>query len=206
MRSRHLFAFSLIVMSGLAFLAAVYAKEKSNGDYLVSPMVFSTSSTVGMDSSGFFNQSTRMQIYSMISESPGIHFREICGILGLSVGVVQYHLGLLVKRGFVKVRQDGRYKRYFQAEKYGEPEMRIISLLKHLTIRHILLALHANPHTHKELASTLGISSQALTWHMNRLTKTGFVEAVRDNSTVRYSLTSETDNLVRIGCLRLEGM
>jgi predicted transcriptional regulator len=118
---------------------------------------------------------------------------------------VQYHLDLLTKKGFISKRRDGRYKRYFEAGKYAETEMQMISFLKHATIRRILIALHSNPRTHKELASLLEISSQALTWHMNRLRKTGLMYAIADNFTVKYFLTSEADNLVRIACLRLEG-
>jgi predicted transcriptional regulator len=205
LRSRHLFAFSLAVVSGFAFLAAIYSREKPRDSYLASPIIIVSSSIPNMDSSNFFNQSTRMQIYSLIKNSPGIHFREICSILGFPIGTVQYHLNLLVNRDAVRVRRDGRYKRYFEAKKYSETEMQIISFLRHSAIRHIIFALHANPCTHKELTSLLGASSQALTWHMNRLRKTGLIYATAENSTVRYFLTPEADRLVKSVCSGLRG-
>lgn len=204
LRRRHLFAFSLAVVSSFAFLAVIYSREKSDSTYLASPIIISSSSMANVDFSGFFNQSTRLQIYNLIKNSPGIHFREICDRSGFSIGTVQYHLGLLVKKGFVSVRRDGRYKRYFEAKKYPETEMRMIAFLKHSTVRRILIALNANPCTHKELTSLLGISSQALTWQMNRLRKAELICTVADSFTVKYFLTSGTDDLVKIACLRLE--
>lgn len=204
MRRRHLFAFSLAVLLSFAFLAVIYSREETHDTYLASPIVISSSSIAHMDL-GFFNQSTRMQIYNLIQADPGIYFREICDLLGLSIGTVQYHLDLLVKKGFVAVKHDGRYKRYFEAEKYAETEMRMISFLKHPTTRHILIALQAGSCTHKELTGLLGISSQALTWQMNRLRKTGFTYAIADNLTIKYFLTSEANNLVKIACLQLKG-
>lgn len=203
-RSR-LFALSLVVLLSFAFLAVIYSREQTNDAYLTSPIVISSSSIANTDFSETFNQSTRMQIYNLIKNDPGIYFREICDRLGLSIGTVQYQLDLLVKKGIVTVRQDGRYKRFFEAEKYAETEMRIISFLKHPTTRHILVALQASPCTHKELTGLLGISSQALTWQMNRLKKTGFICAIADNLTIKYFLTSEADNLVKIACLQLKG-
>jgi len=202
LRKRHLFAFSLVVLLSLAFLAVIYSREKSDDTYLASPAI-SLSSITRMDW-GFFNQSTRMQIYNLIKNDPGIYFREICDRLGLSIGNVQYHLDLLVKKGLVAVKQDGRYKRYFETKKYSETEMQMISFLKHSTIKDILIALHSSPQTHKVLTNILGISSQALTWQMNRLKKTGFIYGIADNLTIQYFLTSEADNLVRIACLQLK--
>jgi predicted transcriptional regulator len=142
-----------------------------------------------------------VQIYNLIKNDPGIYFREICDLLSLSVGTVQYQLDLLVKKSFVTVRQSGRYKRFFEARKYDEVEMLMISFLKNQTTRRILLALQASACTHKELTELLGISSQALTWQMNRLKKTGFIYAAPDNLTIRYSLTLEANNLVKIARL-----
>jgi predicted transcriptional regulator len=205
LRRHHLFAFSLAVLLSFAFLAVIYSREETNDTYLASPIVLSSSSIANTEFSGFFNQSTRIQIYNLIQNNPGIYFREICDCLGLSIGTVQYHLDLLMKRGFVTAKQDGRYKRYFEAEKYAEPEMRMISFLKHSTTRHILIALQADVCTHKELTDLLGISSQALTWQMNRLRKTGFIYAISYNLTIKYFLTSEANNLVKIACLQLKG-
>lgn len=204
LRKRRLFAFSLAVLLGFAFLAVIYFREKSSDALLASPVV-SSSSMVDVTFSGFFNQSTRVEIYNLIKNDPGIYFREICDRLGLSIGNVQYHLNLLENRGLLLVKQDGRYKRYFEVGKYSETEMQMISLLKHPTMARILTFLHASPQTHGGLADILGISSQALSWQMNLLKKTGFVYGIAENLTIKYFLTLEADNVFGIACLQLKG-
>jgi predicted transcriptional regulator len=45
--------------------------------------------------------------------------------------------------------------------------------------------------THKELASKMGITSQALTWQMNRLKKTGLINISQEGMGMKYSLNPE---------------
>jgi predicted transcriptional regulator len=83
--------------------------------------------------SSFLNQTTRIQIYNFITNNPGINFRGICNSLTLPIGVVQYHLAVLMKGGLVSNRRDGRNKRYFESKKFSSIEMKIISVLRHET-------------------------------------------------------------------------
>ncbi len=83
--------------------------------------------------SSFLNQTTRIQIYKFITNNPGINFRGICNSLMLPIGVVQYHLVVLMKGGLVSNRRDGRNKRYFESKKFSSIEMKIISVLRHET-------------------------------------------------------------------------
>ena len=62
--------------------------------------------------STLLNQTTRMDIYSFIKDNPGIHFRALSDCLNLPIGVLQYHLSLLVDGGLLSTYRDGRYKRY----------------------------------------------------------------------------------------------
>ena len=149
------------------------------------------------------NQSTRMQIYTLVKNNPGIHFRGICKKLGLPVGVVQYHLGLLIRAGLLSVHRDRRYRRYFESKRFGETEMKVISLLRHETAGKILAILSGRGSVlHKDLASKLDISSQALTWQMNRLRKMGLIEAVKEGMKVKY-LLNEQNALTVKRCLGL---
>jgi predicted transcriptional regulator len=83
--------------------------------------------------SSFLNQTTRIQIYKFITNNPGINFRGICNSLTLPIGVVQYHLAVLMNGGLVSNRRDGRNKRYFESKKFSSIEMKIISVLRHET-------------------------------------------------------------------------
>ena len=109
--------------------------------------------------------------------NPGVYLREMSEDLGLAMGVVQYHIWVLSKNGEIEECRTGRYRRFFGAAKYGEIERTVISLLRQGTAGRILTLLSDGPPlTHMKLADLLGISSQALTWHMKRLESMGILE------------------------------
>ena len=64
--------------------------------------------------------------------------------MDLSVGVVQYHVERLVSMGMIVFRRDQRYKRFFEARRYGEDELTTYSLLRRDTTRRILGYLDDN--------------------------------------------------------------
>lgn len=135
------------------------------------------------------NSSTRLIIYNYVSGSPGVHFRGICNGLGLSVGVIQYHLEHLTRQGLLTSRRDRRYRRYFEARRFSEEEMEVISTLRSETARRAISIILESPRiTHGALASTLGISSQGLTWLMGRLKEEGAVGVESDCRYMRYTI------------------
>jgi predicted transcriptional regulator len=135
------------------------------------------------------NQTTRLQIYNFIIKNPGVNFRGICNSLTLPIGVVQYHLAVLMKGGLISNRRDGRNKRYFESKKFSSIEKKIISVLRHETAAKILAILHDDESaTHGKLAQRLNISSQALTWHMKQLKEESLVTGRADGNTIKYSL------------------
>ncbi len=144
------------------------------------------------------NSSTRLTIYNYVSGNPGVHFRGICSGLGLTVGVVQYHVNRLTSQGLLSSRKDRRYRRYFEARRFSEEEMEVISTLRSETARRAISIILESPRiTHGELASKLGISSQGLTWLMVRLKEEGAVGVENDCRYVRYTIYDEyRDTLV----------
>ena len=115
------------------------------------------------------------------------------------MGVIQYHISILLKDGQVEDYRDGRYRRFFAARTYQDLDKQIISLLREDTTGKILLLLsHGNTVAHKELASTLGITSQAVTWHITRLNPTGIVKTFwqPDFSSKCYILRDDVSSLV----------
>jgi len=135
------------------------------------------------------NQPTRIEINNFIKSNPGVHFRGICDALGLSVGVVQYHLSVLERAGFITGYTDGQNKRYFEHSAFTQTDMKLISLVRHETTAKILTTLSQNSSAlHKDIARSLGVSSQALTWQMNQLKKTGLINAEKTGINVKYSL------------------
>jgi predicted transcriptional regulator len=135
------------------------------------------------------NQPTRLEINNFVKSTPGVHFRGICDNLGLSVGVVQYHLSVLERAGFITSYRDGQNKRYFEASVFSQTDMKLIALVRHETISKILIILSQNLSAlHRDIASSLDISSQALTWQMNQLKKTALVNAEKTGINVKYNL------------------
>ena len=133
--------------------------------------------------------STRAQVYSFVVTNPGIQFRGICTGLSIAIGTAEFHLGILKKAGLISFVRDGRYKRFFVSKKFSLKEMKLISLLRHETIRDILKKITAEKSvSHGKLASHLSITSQGLTWQMNRLIEEGIVQENTNGIKVTYSL------------------
>lgn len=195
--TRALFIFLLTSILFSSFVALVYSQNilslsaaLPTGPYdtLIVPGTFVFGVTL-YDKPPPLNQSTRVEIFDFIKANPGIQFRGICSCLNLPVGVAQYHLGILTKAGLVSFFRDGRYKRYFESKKFSKREMMIISFVRHETTGKILkILVEKKQACHGELSSQLLMSSQALTWQMNCLTKTGIVHRVRERMRTRYLL------------------
>ena len=133
--------------------------------------------------------STRTDVYNFIVANPGMQFRGICTGLGIAIGTAEFHLGILKKAGLISFVRDGKYKRFFTTKKFSVKEMKLISLLRHETIREILRIISAEKEvSHCKLASNLSITSQGLTWQMNRLREEGVIRERCDGVKVTYSL------------------
>ena len=140
--------------------------------------------------SALLNSSNRLSIYNFVTSNPGVHFRGICKSLGLPVGVAQYHLALLTNAGLLVSYRYSRYKRYFVAGRYSREEVEVISAIRGGTAREILRALlEGQPTRHCELASTVEVTSQALTWQMKHLRASGLIEAKTDSRKVTYTIS-----------------
>jgi DNA-binding transcriptional ArsR family regulator len=145
------------------------------------------------------NQPTRIEIYNYIKDNPGVHFRGICDKLHLSVGVVQYHLDVLQHAGLIDVFADGQNRRYFDPRTCTETNVALFSLLRHQTANKILTVLAQNGSVlHKDIACSLGITSQALSWQMKQLKETGLITSEKSGVNVRYSLSGT--NVVALKC------
>ncbi len=155
------------------------------------PIVVGTS--LNSNHSQPLEQPTRLEIYNYIKSNPAVHFRGICGGLDLAVGVVQYHLNVLEHRSRITAYTDGQNKRYFEYGAFTTTDMQLISLMRHGTTAKILTILaQSTSILHRDLANSLGISFQALTWQMNQLKEIGLINSEKTSVNVRYNLTQAT--------------
>jgi len=139
---------------------------------------------------GFLSDNTtRMSIFSFIGSNPGVQFRAICSGLGLSVGVVQFHLGVLEKKCVITSLCVGKYKRFFVSGKFSYKEMETIAALKLGTVKSMLkMILEDRCISHHELATKICITSQGLTWQINRIRQSGLIVEYRNGLSVSYSI------------------
>ena len=144
------------------------------------------------------NMSTRGEIMSFILTNPGVYLREISEDLGLSMGVVQYHIWMLTKSGEIEECRSGRYRRFFGAERYQEMERKVLSLLRQGTAGRILTLLSlGEPLDHRKLAAMLGVTSQGLSWHMRRLRQMGILKTSFHPTGRLYTLVDGISDQVR---------
>ena len=153
--------------------------------------------------SSLVSNSTRTEVYEFIVANPGIQFRGICTGLSVAIGTAEFHLGVLKKAGLISFFRDGKYKRFFAAKKFSTNDMKLISLLRHKTTRQILKTIAAEKTvSHSKLASNLSITSQGLTWQMNRLKEAQLVQENWVGIKVTYSVNAlYTSSLNELLCI-----
>ncbi|MBN2151220.1 MAG: hypothetical protein JW839_07245 [Candidatus Lokiarchaeota archaeon] len=125
--------------------------------------------------------STRENIFALIASNPGVHFRDICRRLEKEIGVVQYHTHLLQKFGLITSERDGRFTRFFvKSAHFDENAKNILASWQRPVEQRILsqLALNGNdPGFVKGIMMDCGVTSQAITWHLNRLRANGLIQS-----------------------------
>jgi predicted transcriptional regulator len=123
------------------------------------------------------NLDVRRRIFECISESPGVHFREIQRRVGIATGSLDYHLHFLYKSGLVRTERQGKYLRYYSVTKhFDEEEKSVLLLLRNDKIRHILIYLIENKRAlPTRIAEYLGISNSTLSWYLKNLEENGII-------------------------------
>ncbi|MBI2580105.1 MAG: winged helix-turn-helix transcriptional regulator [Candidatus Aenigmarchaeota archaeon] len=125
----------------------------------------------------YLNLEVRRRLYNCISQSPGLHFREIQRRVGLATGSLDYHLHFLHKNGLLRTERQGKYLRYYTvAREWGEEERHVLSLLRNEKIRHILIYLIDNKKAlPTRIAGHLNISNSTLSWYLKNLEEKGVI-------------------------------
>ncbi|HLF07367.1 MAG TPA: MarR family transcriptional regulator, partial [Thermoplasmata archaeon] len=114
----------------------------------------------------------RGQIYGHIKTNPGATFTEIGEILGVSNGVLTYHLYTLEKTEFIRSEREGRWKRFWPREAPKTKQGVMVSKLQ----SHILEMIKTNPGISQvELAVKLGTKRQNVNYNVQKLVGSGLV-------------------------------
>lgn len=140
----------------------------------------------------------RRRIYQLISKYPGMYLREIEKELGLSIGVLEYHLSYLEKKDILSVEREGHRKRYFVREDVSYGDKATISILRQEIPRRIVLHLMLNPKTSfQDVLAQFKISKSTLSFHMKKLTGSGLVLTEKVGRETYYAV-HDPENTARI--------
>ena len=134
----------------------------------------------------------RQKLFTLISESPGIHFRDAQRRTESSTGNLTYHLDCLVKAGLLTTVRDGKYLRYYAFTEKSTEEKRILDMARRKTDRHILLLLPQNEtNTNEELSKILNLSPSTISWHIKKLIETNILSVKVEGRRVFYSVNNQ---------------
>ncbi|UCG70314.1 MAG: winged helix-turn-helix transcriptional regulator [Thermoplasmata archaeon] len=135
---------------------------------------------------------TRREIFELISNFPGLHFREILRRLDTSSGNLNYQLNYMIKHDILVGIQDGNLKRYYLIGKVKGKEKRILACLRNETSRGLVLFLLLNPNSKfNELSLNFDLAPSKLAYHLKKLLDKEIIEKKRKGRTTLYKVVDE---------------
>lgn len=139
--------------------------------------------------SDFEKFDVRQKLVEFISGSPGIRYRELLRLTGLSNGVLSYHIDVLIKNGKIKNKKaNQRVTRYYPSG-FSDEESDIIAVLRQDTPSKIIHYLIENPYcTFNEIVDFCDKVPSTVSWHLNKLKECNILEILRKNNTSVYSI------------------
>src|SRR2546422_954553 len=96
---------------------------------------------------------SRRRIYEFLSANPGVHLRRIGQTLGMSTGMLSYHLGVMERQGLLKSEAARHRRRYYLAQAYRPEQRLVLALLRERVPRTIMIDLAT--HREREFADLL---------------------------------------------------
>jgi DNA-binding transcriptional ArsR family regulator len=149
-------------------IAASFTRITDNDNHLI----------MGDKAAGVSGSTTRERIFALIDDNPGIHFRDICRRLEKQIGVVEYHVYILKKFGFITANRDGRFTRFYtKTAALDDVARNVIAAWQRPIEKTILSQLIASPDSVpvRAVVQATGVTTQAVTWHLNRLVSCGLI-------------------------------
>jgi len=117
-------------------------------------------------------QGTRGRITEYIRANPGTHLRGIVRRMGLSIGVVEYHLHRLLRSGRIASVKYGSKKVYYSSGELPERDASLIAMLRDRVTRQIVLQLITWPGLRfTDILDRVKTSKSTLSFHLSRLVK-----------------------------------
>lgn len=135
-------------------------------------------------------------ILKQIDKSPGIRYRELLRLTGLTNGGLEYHLKILEKSHKVKVdRHDGRRTRYYPLN-ISADESHILGCVRNNVSRQIVsFILEHDLCTFGEIVEHIKKAPSTSSWHLKRLSDGGIISITYGQEYQLYSIVN--NNLVK---------
>jgi predicted transcriptional regulator len=129
-------------------------------------------------------------IYNHICKSPGIRYRELIRLSGISNGVLSYHLNKLEKTGEIRAERhsNNRVSRYFVAN-IPKEDSDVIGCFRSKVTRNIISYVLENEFcTFSEIVDLVGKAPSTVSWHIKRLRETGILGTYNGNDRLLYNI------------------
>jgi DNA-binding transcriptional ArsR family regulator/ribosomal protein S25 len=129
---------------------------------------------------GTFDDSKINIVLKSVDRSPGVRYRELLRLSGLTNGALEYTLRILEKRDRIKVeRQVGKRPRYYPLDIMSS-ESSILGYIRNTSTRQIVLfMLEHNPCTFIEILKHIKKAPSTLSWHLKMLSEAGIIAIIR---------------------------
>jgi predicted transcriptional regulator len=137
-------------------------------------------------------QDIKKALLRHITENPGIWYRELLRLSGISNGALTHHLRGLEEASKIRVqRSDYLGKTRYYALDVSDAESNIISFLRNDTAKQIVLQMLENEFcTFAEVVEKTGRSPSTVSWHLKRLSAAGLITVRKSADYVLYCLSN----------------
>lgn len=132
---------------------------------------------------------TRKSLYEFIKNNPGTHLREVQRRLGMSIGLLKFHIQYLLTHEIIIEKSDRYYKRYFLSGRLGSIDKVTLFALRQQNPRWIILYILEHPNTkHKELLVRFDFKPSTLSFYLKNLVDKGIIIRRRAGRASNYSI------------------
>jgi predicted transcriptional regulator len=106
----------------------------------------------------------------MITNTPGLHCRELARQLTIPYSTLKYHLNCLDKQGLIDTEREGKYLHYYQANTICIKERKLVCVLRKEPAKQITLFLLTNGHaSQKELSKNVQKRPTTIAFYLQKL-------------------------------------
>lgn len=143
--------------------------------------------------------SIQKTIMQFINEIPGIRYRELLRITGISNGALSYNLNILHNSGRVRVdKVNDRVTRYFSSN-ISTLESNLIGFLRQNTARRIILyILEYGPCHFNEIINFTNKAPSTISWHLSRLRDSNIIKVGSQNGFHYYDIKINKSKLGKV--------